>query len=113
MLLGVIGADGVVGYVSPSPTIDAEFVAEARRTGDPERRFRFSQPCVEAGCSQWTGTRCGVIDRVVQAGADAEYVSESSPPACGIRPACRWFAQEGVQACAVCPLVITDLRAAT
>jgi hypothetical protein len=29
-------------------------------------------------------------------------------PACGIRERCRWFAQEGSAACAVCPLVRTD-----
>src|SRR5437763_115569 len=30
-------------------------------------------------------------------------------PRCGIRPRCRWFAQNGRAACEVCPLVVTDL----
>jgi hypothetical protein len=25
----------------------------------PEARFRFSQPCIEEGCVQWAGSRCG------------------------------------------------------
>ena len=27
----------------------------------PERRFRFSSPCAQGGCGQWTGSACGVI----------------------------------------------------
>jgi hypothetical protein len=111
MLLGIVGADGTVGYVRPPAVIDEAFVTEVKRRGDPERRFRFAQPCVEADCSQWTGSRCGVIERVLEAAVDAAAIPQSCAlPACGIRPVCRWFAQEGTHACAVCPLVVTDLR---
>ncbi|MCQ8774313.1 hypothetical protein [Streptomyces telluris] len=32
--------------------------------------------------------------------------ADKTPPRCGIRAACRWFAQDGPRACGVCPLVV-------
>ena len=112
MLLGIVGSNGIVGYVQPAVPVDREFVEEARRRGEPERRFRFAQPCLEGGCKQWTGSRCGVIDRVLDAKPGSDDVALTAGlPECSIRPNCRWFAQVGASACAVCPLVITDSRA--
>lgn len=120
ILLGVVGSDGLVGYVRPQLRIDEGFVREAHRGRAPERRFRFAQSCVEARCEQWTGSRCGVIDEVVdEVGGNptgAGPVEREAPqpvallPRCTIRSRCRWFHQSGATACAVCPLVITDLR---
>ena len=108
-LLGIVGADGRVGYLTPPLAIDATFAARARE-GDaaPETRFRFAQPCVAGGCHHWTGQACGLIGRVRQVLAEAETPVAAAPPRCGIRHACRWFAQDGLAACAVCPLVITE-----
>jgi hypothetical protein len=106
-LLGVVGPDGRVHYVSPALPIDEQFRSKAESAGDPERRFRLSGPCVESGCTQWTGTRCGVIDSVLdQIPADQD---ENLKP-CTLRKRCRWFTQRGAAACRVCPLVITDDR---
>ena len=63
---------------------------------------------MEGRCAQWTGSRCGVIDTVLTT-PDRPAVPERLPH-CGIRSTCRWYAQSGAEACAVCPLVITDLR---
>jgi hypothetical protein len=110
ILLGIVGKDGLVGYVSPQMKVDEDFVRKAHEGRTPEKRFRFSQPCIESGCIQWTGSRCGVIDRALQAAEDAQVVdtSDKKLPRCTIRPRCRWFAQVGREACAVCPLVTTD-----
>jgi hypothetical protein len=109
VLLGIVGSNGVVGYVQPALPISDEFVEEARQRGEPERRFRFAQPCLEGGCTQWTENRCGVIDRVLSAkDASGDTTVTAGLPECSIRPSCRWFAQAGARACAVCPLVITD-----
>src|SRR6516164_1281313 len=62
LLLGVVAPDGTVAYVQPPTRVSAEFVDSARSLGHPERRFRFASTCVEAGCPQWTGSGCGVID---------------------------------------------------
>lgn len=107
-LLGVVGPDGRVHYVSPALPLDDGFRAKARDLGLPETRFRFTGACVEGACAQWTGSRCGVIDNVVGQADGVELDTELRP--CTIRRDCRWFAQQGGAACHVCPLVVTDTR---
>ncbi len=105
LLVGVMTSAGRLAYLLPPTEIDAEFVAEARRQGNPERRFRFSTPCVEASCPQWDGTGCGL------GAAIAEHGSETPTdglPNCAIRKTCRWYAEQGGRACAVCPLIVAD-----
>jgi hypothetical protein len=87
--------------------VEAQFVAQARAAGAPEKRFRFATACVEERCAQWTGTRCGVIDLVLEH-HDQVPLTPDRRPACAIRSSCRWFAQSGWDACAVCPSVVTD-----
>lgn len=113
VLLGIVGADGHVGYVTPRMTVDAEFVREARSGRTPETRFRFAQPCIESRCAQWTGSHCGVIDQALEsleAASTTEWTQETLPE-CVIRPSCRWFGQAGAKACGVCPLVVHTLTA--
>lgn len=93
--------------------IDEEFVTIARKGRAPEKRFRFAGNCIESSCQQWTGERCGVIESVLASdeGVAAVAVAIADPlPHCVIRSQCRWFAEERSEACAVCPLVVTDLR---
>ena len=108
VLLGIVGRDGRVGYVTPRMTVDAEFVNAAQKGRSAEARFRFSQPCIESHCSQWTGSRCGLIDRVLESpeGSDITKQAQGTLPECVIRPSCRWFSQVGAKACEVCPLVV-------
>jgi hypothetical protein len=40
----------------------------------------------------------------------AATADDAALPACNVRKSCRWFRQEGVAACRVCPEVITDTR---
>jgi len=109
-LLGIVEADGRVGYITPALQIDEKFVEQAQRGRAPEKRFRFAGTCVEGGCAQWTGTRCGVIDRALAADVvEPPLKAAREPlPQCAIRSSCRWFAQSGADACRVCPLVTTD-----
>jgi len=105
VLLGVVVAEGQVAYARDRIVVDEEFVQIARAGRSPEKRFRFSAPCVRGACRQWTGSRCGVIDAVIE----VIEPRETAPlPPCSIRPQCRWFAQSGSSACAVCPAVMTD-----
>jgi hypothetical protein len=106
LLLGVVAPDGTVAYVRPPTRVSAEFVGRARALGHPERRFRFASRCVEAGCPQWTGRGCGVVD--VAIGTAPPEQEQPALPACVIRHSCRWYAQRGAAACAVCPLVVAD-----
>jgi hypothetical protein len=108
VLLGIVGAKGVLGHVSPPIPIDAEFVERARQGGTPEARFRFAEPCIEQECGQWTGCRCGVIDAVVHSSA-GQRIAQEAPgplPVCAIRSSCRWFAQTGPPACVICPYIV-------
>jgi hypothetical protein len=109
VLIGVRRPEGL-GYVTPPLPIDEEFVTlVADSGGDAEQRFRFSEPCVERGCAQWKDEACGLIGRLLASPAPADPVAQANDlPACGIRPRCRWFHQEGANACTVCPSVITD-----
>jgi hypothetical protein len=103
-VLGVVTGNGRIAYVSPPVPVDDVFL-DAVGTIDLEKRFRFAHACVEGGCPQWTGSRCSVIDSAIEEIATA---GDASLPACTIRKTCRWFAQQGRNACAICPLVITD-----
>lgn len=112
-LLGVLTPVGKVAYVQPPITISAAFVERAEALGHPERRFRFTGPCVEADCPQWTGAGCGIVDIAIQETpvgfpTDACSPGANNLPACGIRHSCRWYAQRGGLACAVCPTLVAD-----
>jgi len=109
-LLGAVGRDGRVEFFGQPVTMDERFVSLARLGRPPEQRFRFATPCVSKGCAHWKDQRCGVSDEVVATlgtGSAAAVL-----PACGIRGSCRWFAQSGAQACAVCTDVVREIRTA-
>jgi hypothetical protein len=113
LLLGVVAPDGTVGYIQPPTRIGAAFVSQAQALGHPERRFRFSSPCREGACPQWTGQSCAVIDIAITAAPDDSAAAPlattgTALPACAIRRTCRWFAQRGAAACAVCPTIVAD-----
>ena len=108
ILLGVVQADGTVGFLDHRRVVDDFFVKLAHEGRPPEKRFRFADTCVKSGCQQWGQGRCGVIDRVLA--ANAEYPGAAELPPCSIRTDCRWHLQWGARACGVCPLIVTDLR---
>lgn len=113
ILVGIVGTNGHVGYVTPRIAVDEEFVRKARTGRPPEARFRFAQPCIEKHCTQWTGSRCGLIDQPLdspEASGTTEWPNGTLPE-CSIRSSCRWFSQAGPRACAVCPLVVHTMAA--
>ena len=69
----------------------------------PTQVLRIAAPCQEKACCHFNGTDCRLATRLVQL---IPAVVESLPP-CRIRPDCRWFVQEGIAACRVCPQVVT------
>jgi hypothetical protein len=106
ILVGIVMRDGRVAFASDRIVVDREFMQIALEGRSPERRFRFGSACAKSGCAQWTGERCGVIDRAMDGAGPRGEPAEL--PECSIRPQCRWFNQAGATACAVCPEVITD-----
>jgi hypothetical protein len=114
ILLGIVLPDGRVAFAEGRTIVDREFVSVATSEGRraPERRFRFSSPCAQGGCRQWTGAQYGVITAALEeAGVQQDQPpSDHEPPECTIRDDCRWFLQSGASACAVCQLIVTETR---
>src|SRR5262249_13535523 len=110
---GVAGAS-VLGVVQPTPHgpsvayLDAPLAATPdilALTGSahPTEILRFAATCQTHRCPHFDGTDCGLATRIVQ--LLPEVVDEL--PRCSIRPACRWFRQEGAAACRRCPQIAT------
>lgn len=69
----------------------------------PTEVFRLAARCEESKCTHFDGERCQLATRIVQI---LPAVAEALPP-CIIRMNCRWYRQEGGQACLRCPQIIT------
>lgn len=108
ILLGKVKKDGTVGFLETRLQLDAAAVENFRDAGDPEQHFRFSSTCAQSGCHQWSNGNCGVIKKVLNAIGD-EVPPDA--PTCLIRKTCRWYYQEGVQACYACSFIVADYTA--
>lgn len=106
VLIAVLGGDGRLGYLRPALPIDQEFVDSCERHGATESRLRFADECRQGGCENWSGRDCSLVGRLISARPDSAAASDGSLPRCAIRADCRWFAQEGLRACGICPLVV-------
>lgn len=73
---------------------------------DPRNIFRFAARCEESRCVHFDGKDCQLASRIVQ----ILPVVVDALPACRIRPECRWYQQEGKDACLRCPEVVTHLE---
>ena len=102
-LLGIVKPDNSVDILEQPMEVDDHFVEVANKGKAAEQKFRFVNKCLKSGCEQWTGETCGVIKRIVDAMDD--FLNEAPLPPCSIRPDCRWYDQEGAEACKVCPTV--------
>jgi hypothetical protein len=70
----------------------------------PTQIFRFAAPCSGSACQHFDGTNCRLATRIVE----RLPAAVDTLPECAIRPACRWWLQEGAEACRRCPLVVTE-----
>lgn len=102
---GVVGgtaAEPRVSWIEKPVPVTGEILA---LTGEvpPTQVLRIAAPCQENACCHFDGTDCRLATKLVQL---MPAVTQSLPP-CQIRPDCRWYAQEGRAACAVCPQIVT------
>src|SRR6266545_1833905 len=67
----------------------------------PTEVFRFAAPCLCTGCRHFGESACQLAAKVVR----MLPVVTDALPECDIRPRCRWFAQEGGEACLRCPQI--------
>ena len=70
----------------------------------PTEVFRFAAPCMQGACVHFRNEQCGLVTQIVQL---LPRVAETVPR-CAIRPHCRWWRQEGRDACLRCSQVVTD-----
>jgi hypothetical protein len=91
------------GYLAePLPT--GEEVLALAAPAKPTEVFRLAASCAGTGCKHFDGLNCRLAERIVQ---QLSPVVDRLPP-CAIRPACRWWCQEGKAACLRCPQVVTE-----
>jgi len=73
----------------------------------PTLVMRFAGKCETKRCAHFQEGACRLVGRIVEG---MKPVTDALPP-CAIRKDCRWYAQEGAQACHRCPQVVTQLEA--
>jgi len=107
-LLGVRQDDGTIAILPQTLPIDDAFIEKAKQHPiAPERRFRFTNKCIEGGCKQWNGKGCNVAERVMP--HLENRLEHEQLPSCGIRSSCRWYIQKGDVACMICSFVSTEI----
>ncbi|MBW8522126.1 hypothetical protein K0U91_06540 [Chryseobacterium chendengshani] len=106
-LFGVLGKNGKVNFITPL-TVTEEFLELNREKNNLEQRFRFTGKCVEKGCLQWNHgeSKCSLSKKVQDFATD--IVEELS--FCPIRSRCRWFFQDGENACYSCNEVTRNME---
>jgi len=108
ILLGIVLPNGKVAVSSTEYIIEKDFVEKAKAGRLPEDRFRFSSPCISSKCGNWENSKCRLIGKL------KEEVDESvgkKPqdydfPDCAIQKQCRWFLQNGKDACYYCEFLV-------
>jgi hypothetical protein len=97
-----------VGYLTEALPATPELLAAAA-PATPTQVFRTAVPCLERGCKHYDGANCQLATRIISM-LDPVV---SALPRCAIRSTCRWFRQEGREACLRCPQVATERRDAS
>jgi hypothetical protein len=70
----------------------------------PAEIFRIAADCSENACKHFDGAKCRLTARIV----DGLPTVTDRLPACAIRSTCRWWYQEGKEACFRCQQVVRD-----
>jgi hypothetical protein len=93
-----------IGYLTETQAVTEPLLALAGQAR-PGQVFRIAAPCMGSGCKHFDGSECRLVQRIT---AFLDPVVNSLP-ACRIRSTCRWFRQEGREACIRCPQVLTEV----
>jgi hypothetical protein len=106
VVLGVVGGsvdEPRLRYLAQPQPVTQALLALAAPV-EPTEVFRFAAPCAEARCQHFDGASCRLVTRTVR------FVSAvvDTLPQCQLRRDCRWWQQEGREACFRCPQVVTD-----
>jgi hypothetical protein len=104
IVFGVVGegAGGHLGYLEKLVPVTSEVIALSA-PADPSEVFRLAAPCAESGCQHFESAHCRLAARVARM---LPAVTDRLP-ACRLRPTCRWWKQEGREACLRCPQIVS------
>ncbi len=104
--IGVVGGTAEEPRVTPleQPVVVSKELLALAQPVKPTEVFRFAAPCMCGGCQHFKESKCNLATKIVQM---LPQVTDDLPP-CEIRPQCRWFMQEGKEACMRCPQVVTN-----
>jgi hypothetical protein len=109
ILLGYVEEEGDINFLDNKIVVDQDFIDEASKGRDLNKRFRFAGNCSKSGCGHWdkNGSKCSLIKQI----NDRFQAKETnSLPNCSIRSQCVWYHQSGPEACTNCKFVIRDIR---
>jgi hypothetical protein len=104
-VFGVIGGTPEaprVAYLTGGATVDPTTLSTLGSIKATEV-FRFAARCEENRCVHYADHRCALARRIVE---QLDPVVDALPP-CLVRTTCRWFAEQGGEACRRCPQVVT------
>jgi|RhiMethySRZTD1v2_1073278.scaffolds.fasta_scaffold256219_2 hypothetical protein len=105
-LIGVVTHDEGeprIAYLNEQVPITEELLVQIG-PAQPSQVFRIAAHCEEKRCTHFNGQRCKLATRIVEV---LPAVVDALPH-CLIRSSCRWYAQEGKEACFRCPQVVTE-----
>ena len=105
VIFGVVGgtaSDPRVRYLAEPlpPTPELLSLAEP---AEPTEVFRFGARCAESRCQHFDGAHCRLGAKLA---TEVRPVTAIAPP-CRLRSRCRWWREQGVDACLRCPVVVT------
>jgi hypothetical protein len=97
-----------IGYLTEAQPVTDELMSLAG-SARPAQVFRMAATCMGGDCKHFDGANCRLVQRIT------EFLPPvvDGLPRCRIRSTCRWFRQEGREACVRCPQVVTEAQAAT
>jgi hypothetical protein len=98
------GASRVIRYLDRPVPVSSRILDETQGEA-PTDVFRFASPCQSKACGHFRDGQCS-LPNFVQLHFDPIGTSQ-----CPIRRDCRWFHQQGLDACARCPSVVTSALA--
>lgn len=104
-------AFGVVGGTAEEPRVSylrqpLPVVPELLALAEPVEAtevFRFAAPCAEDACQHYANEQCTLGAKIAQLVDGVSF----GLPACRIRPRCRWWREQGGDACRRCPMIVT------
>ena len=105
VIFGIIGgtpADPRLRYLAEPLPPTPELLALAEPV-EPTEVFRFGAVCAERHCQHFDGAHCTLGAKLA---TEVRPVTTIAPP-CRLRSRCRWWQEQGVEACLRCPVVVT------